>query len=273
MNAQTLVWSRFVVATIVITLILTATRRFPKFSRLNSKDWLWLFLGVIGLSTNFVLFAEALHYISPTTDQVLWQLAPFTMILCGVFFFKEQLTFLQKIGFVLLLVGLIAFFNDHFTELLQFNTYAFGILLGSGASTIWVMYGIAQKLLLKKLSSQQVLMLVYLGCSLLLTPLSTPSQLGELSGFTLICFIYCCGNTLIGYGAYGEALNHWDTSKVSVVTTMIPIFTMLFSLLGHHFFPETFDDPDMNGISYIGALIVVAGAMLAAIGGKRLAQK
>ncbi|MCO4167535.1 DMT family transporter [Actinobacillus suis] len=270
-DAQTLVWSRFVVAAAVLGLLLLATYRLPKLAKLTLKDGGCL--GVIGLSINFVLFADALNYISPTTDQVLWQLAPFTMILCGVLFFKEQLKFFQKIGFALLVIGLIAFFNDHFDEILQFDTYAWGILLGSGASTIWVIYGIAQKLLLRKLSSQQVLMIIYIGCSLLLAPLATPTELEQLRGFPLICFIYCCCNTLVGYGAYGEALNHWDTSKVSVVTTMIPVFTMIFAFIGHYFFPNTFDNPDMNLVSYIGAFIVVIGAMLAAVGDKLLVKK
>ncbi|WGE88859.1 DMT family transporter [Actinobacillus arthritidis] len=272
-DAQTLVWSRFVVAAIVLMLVLFLTRRLPKLAKLSLKDWGWVCLGVIGLSTNFVLFADALNYISPTTDQVLWQLAPFTMILCGILFFKEQLKLFQKVGFILLVIGLIAFFNDHFDEILQFDSYALGILLGSGASTIWVIYGIAQKLLLRKLSSQQVLMIIYIGCGLLLAPLSTPSQLTQLSGFPLICFIYCCCNTLIGYGAYGEALNHWDTSKVSVVTTMIPVFTMIFAFIGHYFFPNTFANPDMNLMSYIGAFIVVIGAMLVAVGDKLWVKK
>lgn len=73
-------------------------------------------------------------------------------------------------------------------------------------------------------------------------------------------------NTLIGYGSYGEALNHWDTSKVSIVTTMLPIFTMIFSNLSYYFYPHIFAKPDMNWISYLGALVVVSGAILAIAG-------
>ena len=52
-----------------------------------------------------------------------------------------------------------------------------------------------------------------------------------------LSLIYCCLNTLIGYGSFGEALNHWDASKVSIVTTLIPVFTMIFSTIGHHLAP------------------------------------
>lgn len=122
-DAQTLVWSRFVIASMVLIILLGLTKRLPKLSTLSAKMWGVAVIGTIGLAINFVLFSKALHYISPTTDQVLWQLAPFTMILCGVFFFKEQFRFFQKIGFVLLISGLIAFFNDRFDEILQFNAY------------------------------------------------------------------------------------------------------------------------------------------------------
>ncbi|MCL7792909.1 DMT family transporter, partial [Pasteurella multocida] len=89
-----------------------------------------------------------------------------------------------------------------------------------------------------------------------------------LSGWTLFCFIYCCLNTLVGYGAYAEALNRWDISKVSVVITLMPLFTILFSYLLYLFYPQYFAEPDLNSISYIGALIVVLGAITSAIGHK-----
>ncbi|MDK4688472.1 DMT family transporter [Kingella negevensis] len=273
LDAQTLVWARFVVAGAVLFVLLCARRRLPDWSRMNKRDWACVVMGFVGLSCNFVLFAQALNYISPTTDQVLWQLAPFTMIGCSVLLFKERINRFQIIGFVLLIVGLIGFFNDRFAEILQFNSYSLGILMGASASMIWVIYGIAQKFLLHVLSSQQILMLIYAGCALFLSPIVSPSELLALRGFPLVCLIYCCLNTLVGYGSYGEALNHWDASKVSVITTLIPIFTMLFSLLAHKLQPETFAPLNMNALSYAGAFVVVAGAILAAVGEKLFQKK
>lgn len=244
LDAQTLVWARFWVAGIGLFLVL-------------------------GLSGNFFLVAEGLHYISPTTTQVLWQFSPFLMIFLGVVLFKEPFNLSQKVGFLLLIIGLIAFFNDKFGEFLQLNAYALGLILSTAGSLIWVCYGIAQKLLLKRFNSQQILMIIYLSCGIAFSPFASPTQIGEISTpFVWGCFIYCCLNTLIAYGSYGEALSLWDTSKVSVVTTMIPIFTMLFSILGHMIFPETFSSLEMNWISYMGAIVVVLGAMMAAVGHK-----
>lgn len=274
LEAQTLVWARFWVAGIGLFIMLGIAKKLPKLTACNAKHYGLMLLGTLGLSGNFFLVAEGLHYISPTTTQVLWQFSPFLMIFLGVVLFKERFTFSQKLGFLLLIVGLIAFFNDKFNELLQLNTYALGVMLSMAGSLIWVCYGIAQKLLLKQFKSQQILMMIYLCCGIAFSPFASPAQIANISTpFVWGCFIYCCLNTLIAYGSYGEALNLWDTSKVSVVTTMIPIFTMLFSILGHAVFPETFASPDMNWISYVGAIIVVLGAMMAAVGHKIFGRK
>lgn len=269
LDAQTLVWARFWVAGIGLFIVLSLAKKLPKFTACTYKHFGLMLLGTLGLSGNFFLVAEGLHYISPTTTQVLWQFSPFLMIFLGVMLFKEPFTYSQKIGFLLLIIGLIAFFNDKFGELIQLNAYALGVILSTVGSLIWVCYGIAQKLLLKQFNSQQILMMIYLSCGIAFSPFASPTQISEMSTpFVWGCFIYCCLNTLIAYGAYGEALNLWDTSKVSVVTTMIPIFTMLFSILGHALFPTTFASPEMNWISYLGAIVVVLGAMLAAVGHK-----
>ena len=91
-----------------------------------------------------------------------------------------------------------------------------------------------------------------------------PANIGSLKGVAVWAFFaYCCMNTLIGYGSFGEALKHWEASKVSVVTTLIPVFTMMFSILGHHLMPDIFSAPDMNGLAYAGAFVVVGGAVMA----------
>lgn len=265
-DAQTLVWVRFLVAAVGVFAYLALTKKLPKRTAFTPKVLGLIALGILGLSANFFLFAEALHYISPTTNQVLWQLAPFSMMLCGVWLFKEPFGKHQKIGLILLIVGLIAFFNDRFDELFQLNSYALGVLLGAGASLLWVLYGVAQKMLLAHFSSSQILLMLYFGCGILFSPFATPTELADLNGFVLLCFLFCCANTFIGYGAYGEALNHWEASKVGVVTTLLPIFSWCFSHLGHYIAPETFPDQSLNFLSLIGAFVVVFGAILSIIG-------
>ena len=268
-NAPTLVWVRFLVASLVLFVLLGLTGKLPRPSEFSKQTLFLLVLGIIGISANFVLVAMGLHYISPTTTQVLWQLSPFTMILVGVGVFKEAFTHWQKIGLMLLLTGLAMFFNDKFGELFSLGSYAVGVMMAASGSMIWVCYGVAQKLLSKHFNSQQILLMIYFCSSFVFLPFAEPSQIAHIGNpFLWGCFIYCCLNTLIGYGSFGEALNHWGALKVSIITTLIPVFTMIFSTIGHHLAPDYFAASDMNIVSYMGAMVVVAGALLAVAGEK-----
>ena len=268
-DAPTLVWIRFLVASLVLFALLGLTGKLPRPPEFSKQTLFLLVLGIIGISANFVLVAMGLHYISPTTTQVLWQLSPFTMILVGVGVFKEAFTHWQKIGLMLLLTGLVMFFNDKFGELFSLGSYAVGVMMAASGSMIWVCYGVAQKLLSKHFNSQQILLMIYFCSSFVFLPFAEPSQIAHIGNpFLWGCFIYCCLNTLIGYGSFVESLNHWDDSKVSIVTTLIPVFTMIFSTIGHHLAPDYFAASDMNIVSYVGAMVVVAGALLAVAGEK-----
>lgn len=108
--------------------------------------------------------------------------------------------------------------------------------------------------------------MIYFGCALVFTPAASPAQVQELDSFVVGCFLYCCANTLFGYGANAEALNRWEVSKVSVVITLVPLFTIFFAHLAHYYAPARFAVPQLNGLSYFGALIVVCGAIFSAIG-------
>ena len=267
MEPITFVWFRFSFAALGLLIFLTFAKKLPNLTACKTV-WKQILLGIFGLTVYFIGSSYALTLIEPTTSQVLWQLSPFTMMLCGVVIFKEPFGRHQKIGLLLLLIGLLAFFNERFEALFQLNHYGIGVIIGAISSMLWVSYGVAQKLLLAKFSSQQILLLIYVGCGIVLLPLAQFEQVNLLSGWTLAAFIFCCFSTFISYGAYAEALNYWDATKVSVVTVLIPIFTMVFQAIGHTFLPDNIAPLDMNLISYLGAFIVIIGTVLSISGGK-----
>lgn len=273
MKPQTIVWYRFVVAALGLFIILGLGKKLPKLSQFVPRYRTLALIGVIGLAGNFFLFNSSLKYIQPSIAQIFGQLSSFAMMLFGILFFKEQFRLNQKIGLGLLIIGLLLFFNDRFELFLSINSDSVGILLASSAALIWSVYGLAQKLMLREFKSQQVLFVMYIGCALVFTPFTEVSQVLQLNGGALFCFIYCCLNTLVGYGAYAEALNRWDVSKVSVVTTLMPLVTILLSYLLHLFSPQNFPALDLNVTSYIGAFVVVCGAIFSAIGHKFIKVK
>lgn len=268
MDPFTVVWYRFSMAAIVLGCILAAKRRLPPNVIFSRPRWMILILiATCGLMGNFVLFSSSLQFLSPTASQVIGQLSPVGMMLASVIILKERMRITQIIGAIMLIFGLILFFNTSLIEIFtRLTDYTLGVLFGVGAATVWVIYGVAQKVLLRQLASPQILFLLYTLCSIALLPLASPAMLSQLSGWQFACLLFCGANTLVGYGALAEAMARWQASQVSALVTLTPLFTLLFSDLLALAWPGYFAAPVLNFVGYLGAFVVVAGAMFSAAG-------
>lgn len=268
MDPFTVVWYRFSMAAIVLGCILAMRRRLPPRAIFRRPRWLVLVLiATCGLLGNFVLFSSSLQFLSPTASQVIGQLSPVGMMVGSVIILKERMRVTQVIGASMLIFGLILFFNTSLIEIFtRLTDYTLGVIFGVGAATVWVIYGVAQKVLLRQLASPQILFLLYTLCSIALLPLASPAVLSQLSGWQFACLLFCGANTLVGYGALAEAMARWQAAQVSALVTLTPLFTLLFSDLLALAWPDFFAAPVLNFIGYLGAFVVVAGAMFSAIG-------
>ncbi|MBW7982792.1 DMT family transporter [Enterobacillus tribolii] len=268
MEPYTIVWYRFLIASVGLFLVLVVRKQLPPIRVLRRGRWLILLLiATCGLLGNFVLFSSSLQYLSPTTSQVIGQLSPVGMMFASVLILKEKMRVTQVIGATMLICGLLLFFNTSLWEIFtRLTDYTLGVLLGVGAAMVWVTYGLAQKVLLRRLASQQILCLLYILCTVFLFPMAKPGTIWLLSGWQLACLLFCGANTLIGYGALAEAMARWQAAQVSAIVTLTPLFTLLFSDLLALIWPDMFLMPTLNMVGYVGAMIVVAGAMFSAVG-------
>jgi len=267
MNTITITWYRFATAAAVVFIVLWQRRRLPPVSSFSWKTNSLLMLAATALVGNFLLYLSSLSYLNPESAQVLIQLAPFILMFGSLFFYQEKFGVLEWCGVALLLFGFGLFFNDRLANIFSsLNDYSIGILLMVMASLSWGTYGLLQKTLLKKMDSVQLTSLMYLGGVILLLPFASPGTLFDLDGVQFAALVFCSINLVLAYGAFTEALQLWDAAKVSAVITLAPLFTIGSMALCVHWWPETFMDSQLNGLAYLGAVIVVIGSMLAALG-------
>jgi len=146
------------------------------------------------------------------------------------------------------------------------NDYSIGILLMVLASVTWGTYGLLQKTLLKSMDSIQLTSLMYLGGVILLLPFASPATVLSLNALQFGALLFCSLNLVLAYGAFTEALFLWDAAKVSAVITLAPLLTIVSMMLAVHWWPSVFSDSELNALAYLGAVLVVAGSMLAALG-------
>ncbi|MBD8167567.1 EamA family transporter [Erwinia persicina] len=268
MDPFTVVFYRFSFAALGLGTILALKRQLPPRDFFRHPRWLvWIVVATAGLVGNFVLFGSSLQYLSPTASQVIAQLAPPGMMLASVFILKEKMRGSQVIGVAMLLCGLVMFFNTSLVEIFtRLTDYTWGVILGISAALVWVIYGLTQKILLRRLGSQQILFLLYTLCAVTLLPLAHLELIGQLDSWQLGCLIFCVLNTLVGYGALAEDYARWQAAQVSAIVTLTPLFTLLFSEFLSLGWPDFFAIPQLNTLGFVGAIVVVSGAMFSAIG-------
>ena len=263
----TITWLRFLTASLMLGAILAVFGQLPKLSAVGARGWLVLGLALLGLSGNFVIYVIALEHASPTINQVVTQLSPILLMLGGIVVFHERFSWIRWVGFSLLLVGLPLFFNRRLPELLNLRSgLGLGVALLVLCSFIWAIYGLAQKWMLRRLQSQQVLLLLYIASTIVLWPGAHPASILKIDALQTWMLVFCCANTVIAYGAFAEALKHWEASRVGATLTLTPLFTMITMWILEHATPGLVKPEQLNTLSVLGAMVVVGGSMLCALG-------
>ncbi|NLY57289.1 MAG: DMT family transporter [Gammaproteobacteria bacterium] len=273
MDAVTVSWYRMLSAGLVLLLWLGARRRLPSIRALSGPNRWLLLVAVLGLGFNYVLYVKGLDRLSPGTIQLMIQIAPIMLMIGSMLVFKERFGIGQLFGLAVLLVGFVLFFNQRLEELFtQLSSYTMGILITLAAALAWALYGLAQKQLLTVWSSVSIMLVIYLACAVLMLPLATPSQIFQLNSLQLWLLLGCCLNTLVAYGAFAEALVHWEASRVGATVATTPLFTFALVALGSMLWPSVVKPELLNSLAYLGALLVVSGSALIALAPSLLHQ-
>ena len=129
-----------------------------------------------------------------------------------------------------------------------------------------------QKQLLLRLSSQTILFFIYAVATLFLFPFAEPQKIMMLDGKHAWALAYCAINTLIAYGAFAEALVHWQASRVSAILAVTPLLCLAVVAIVHSISPSTVASEQVTALGYIGAVLVMIGSGLSSLLGQKKAK-
>ncbi len=189
--------------------------------------------------------------------------------LSGVFVFGEPFSWVQWAGFSVLVAGIAIFSMGRLAtvrELAGSEQHVYGNAMIALSALTWAVYGVAQKQLLRVLPSQHIMLCIYVGCAGLFALLAEPRSLLELDALGAGLLAFAAFNTIVAYGAFSEALEHWEASRVSAVLALTPIATLAFSELVEAWWPTFLDSPELSWGALGGACLVVAGSLTTALG-------
>lgn len=260
---------RFLVAAVFLLGVLGTKKNLPRFHAMTKTDWLLLLVAILGLAGNYVFFQLGVHLTTPSTAQLLIQISPVMFLLASIFFFSERLVKLQWVGLAVLLFGFGLYFWGRGSGADTPPEYGLGIVYILLASVTWAAYALAQKQLLTVFKSQPLMMLIYAGGFLCGVPFADLPSIAALSGLGLILLAFAAFNTVIAYGAFAEALVHWEASRVSAVLALTPVMTLALAQILSGIWPAYVRAEVLSTINILGAVLVVTGSMIAALGRAR----
>lgn len=267
-DAYSLTWLRFLFAAVVLGLWLGLRGRLGAYRGLAAPAWALLALAAVMLIGNYLLYLIGVDRTTPGNAQVLIQAAPLLMALGGIWVFGERYNGWQWLGMVAIVAGLGLFMldQDRGADLGRYRVGGAIVLL---AALAWALYALAQKQLLNHLGSAQILLFIYAFAAIALLPWTDFSALLALHGLPLVMVVYASVNTLIAYGAFAEALAHWEASRVSAVLATTPLLAVLCVEIGHYLVPDLLAPERIHTLGWVGAFLVVLGSGLASLARKR----
>lgn len=266
LDAYTLTWYRFVMAGALLAALTVRPGKFSWSALPGFRLGAQIVIAGALMSVNFLCYLLGLAYVSPSTAQVVIQLAPLFLLLGSMVVYKESFVRGQWIGLFVMVFGLALFFNQRLTEMLShLSNDTIGALLIMAAAFTWAIYGLMQKRLLLSYSSGVTLLLFYIVDALIFLPFADPGRIFSLTGQQLGLLAGCGLASALSYIGFAEALNHWEATRVSAMLALVPIITVVSVRATNSLWPDVIPPESLSLLSIAGALLVVAGSMVTAL--------
>ena len=261
-DSPTIVWFRFSLAFSGM-LVWMAVQNPKELKILYKPTWL-IVISSLALAWNYIGFMLGIQYTSPSNAQVAIQSGPVLLALFGIFFFKEKISRIQIIGFLLTITGFWIFYQQHVGAVPagQEGQYTKGMLITLTGAVAWAIYGILQKKLVLSYSVGTLNVFIFGLPVLLYLPFVNFASLAHLSFGYWALLVFLGANTLISYGCLSLALKYLEAGKVSIIIVLNPIIT--FVLMGILTWMQVswIDGEHFSVLSILGALVALAGAIL-----------
>lgn len=257
----TIVWFRFTFAFVALA-FLVGLRDRRRLAIVVRPPGLAV-IAAVGLTLNYLGYIGGLERTTPSNAQILVQVAPLLFAGVGVVLFRERLTRRQLIGAGIALAGFALFYRDqHVAAVVTSERLTQGNLLILGAAVAWVVYATLQKLLVARgRAPQDVNLVLYAVPAVALLLGADFDVLRGLSPGMWLLMAFLGANTLLAYGALGEAMKRLPAYQVSVIITCNPLITLaVMALLGKLELGWTPADR-VGWLGYVAAGMVVVGVV------------
>ncbi|OQP01018.1 DMT family transporter [Geobacillus sp. 44B] len=205
----------------------------PRYGEIMKQFWLPLSItGILGIIGYNLLLYGALKYTSPMNAAIVNALNPAIIVILSYFLLKERMTFVNVIGFIVSLAGVLFILtNGHLQWIFQ-TSYNRGDLMMLLAGVVWALYSIIGKKLAVPPITATTCSVFY--SILLLFPFLflQPFPLAELSGKQWIGISYIClFPSVFSFLFWNMSVKKVGPSYAGIYLNLIAVFTAMITFL------------------------------------------
>ncbi len=259
----TVTWFRFTLAFFCM-LVFYLVRDREKLRILKRPPWQALLAGVF-LGCNYVGFISGVQMTTPTIAQVFAQVGPAVLALSSIFLFKEKMNTRQILGLVVVIVGMLVFYQDKMATVTlhgDLHLFKIGVVVLIFGALTWVLYAVFQKKVVNDYDALQLNLLIFGVPMLLITPFAEFNVFSGLTFGQWLLMAYLGLNTLIAYGSLALAFKYTEANKVSVIVTLNPLITFGGMLYLSYYQVSWISPETFSVLTIVGAVMALLGVVL-----------
>lgn len=251
-GAQLVLMRTLIGGAVLLIIILISRSRTPKEVLIREK-WRLLFAGVC-LGANWALLFEAYNLMNVSLATLTYYTAPVLVLVLAPFVLKERQNSLAYVGMLVVVVGMLLVVGTDFGE---GGVTVTGLVVGLGSAVFYAMLMLVNK----KISGVSGLNLTFIeiiiAAAILLpyvfatsggVPLPTDAR-----GIFALLFL-CTVNTGFACWLYFSSVNRLPAKAVALMGYFDPVSALIFSAV--------FLDERLSTVQFIGAVLVLAGALV-----------
>ncbi|WP_248928458.1 DMT family transporter [Paenibacillus hamazuiensis] len=249
---------RFGLAALLILVLLLAKERM-NLAALRSNWPMFVLLGIIGIFGFNMLFFEGMKTTSPLNGSLIMATNPLVTALLARYILKDAITVRQGAGIVISLLGVLLVITRGSWQVISTLSFTSGDLLILGGNLCWALYAVLNRRFIRGasgLATTAYTMTVGAICLILFSagspgPLPLPAIPAAAWGAIAFMAVF---TSVLGYLWWNEGIAEIGVSRTSIFFNVVPLVTMLLSLLS---------GTKVTGVQLLGTAMVIAGVLVA----------
>ncbi len=192
--------------------------------------------GVIGMIGYHIFFFYALRYTDASKASMINAINPLLTAILAAVFLQEKLSSRKAFFILVALVGVLLTLSDwNIDNIIKFN-FNIGDILMLAGSTLWAVYAIIVKKVLKRFTPLKLTSYTFLAAAIIILPFALPDlaaiDLAATGWMPFMAVLYMAVfPSVLGYTIQQMAIKELGAARTALFINLVPVVSTIFAVI------------------------------------------